>query len=242
MKYTYIILIVSSFPIAIATILFHIKFTAKFSFKNFMYTLEDNFYSKKEKNESHEYLDIMEEFEKVFGRYYDNASLGIAFYILVSIFITFITIVEIILLLLFQLCKCGCPCFKFCFSFFLPIHSLLNMIIYIYLAFSEKYKVNLENKDIYIFEDEFNKEIKKNLDFMKSRKIYLIVCSLFSFIGLGVQLAMVIINYIDEKKYRNNINNNFNNKISVQQQIPQRFDSAGNFHQNNNVNNNNNVE
>ena len=46
---------------------------------------------------------------------------------------------------------------------------------------------------------------------MKSWKILLIVCAFITFIELGVQLNMVIINYLNEKNSRNSMCNNLNN-------------------------------
>ena len=47
--------------------------------------------------------------------------------------------------------------------FYSPIHSLLNIVFFIWLAFWEKCKINLENEKIYIFYDEFNKKNKKKI-------------------------------------------------------------------------------
>ena len=234
MKYTYIILIICSLVIVTSIIIFHIKFTAKYSFDYFMHTLKNKIYEKEQQNEernetdnfSYDYLDKIEE---VFGRYSDTSGLTVAFYSLMSLFILIITIIEIIFLLIFLRPKCLCCC-KNCFSLFSPIHSLLNMIIYLILAFREKYKVNLEEEEIYIFDEEFNKEIRKNIDFMKKRKIYLIVCALLAFIGVLAQLVMVILNYIKE---RNSRNNNYINNFNGQ---PQMVYSSENSQQKNDVN------
>ena len=239
MKWTNVILIVTSIIIVASIIIFHIKFTDKFSFDNFMHTLENKIYNIQSTNETNKYpSELLDAFEEVFGRYTDSSGLLIAFYILMSLFILIITIVEIIILLKFQFCKCGCRCNINCCSLFFPTHSLLNMIIYIVLAFGEKHKVNLEEKNIYVFDDDFNKEIRKNIDFMKTRKIYIIVCSFVAFIGIAVQLAMVIINYIKEKKRRKGMNNN--NHLNSFNAQPQMVYSEDTSQQNHNVNDNGN--
>ena len=224
MKYTNIILIIASAPIIVAVILFHIKFASKYDFEKFMQTLKNKFYDRNMTD--YPESKIISPFEEVFGRYYDNGGLTIAFYTLMSLFIVIITIIELIFLIIFQLASCGCCCKKCC-SFFLPIHSLVNMIIFIFLAFDAKYEVNIEDDIlINIFGNEFFKEIQNNLDYMKNRKIILIVCAFVAFIALFVQLVMVIINHINEKKERNN---NFNMQ-------PQVVYSAENF-ESANVNN-----
>ena len=232
MKNTSIILIILSLVIIASIIIFHIKFTDKYSFDNFMHTLKDKIYEKEQQNETYHYpYENLDKIEEVFGRYSDNSGLTVALYTLMSLFILIITIIEIIFLLIFQLPKCLCCC-KNCCSFFSLIHSLLNMIIYLILAFREKYKVNLEEEEIYIFDEEFNKEIRKNIDFMKNRKIYLIVFGLLAFIGILVQLVMVILNYIKE---RNSRNNNYINNFNGQ---PQMVYSTDNTQRKNDINNN----
>ena len=238
MKYTSIILIIISLVIVTSIIIFHIKFTAKYSFDHFMHTLKNKIYEKEQQNEERNETDYfsyqnLEKMEEVFGRYSDTSGLEVALYSLMSLFILIITIIEIVFLLIVQLPKCLCFC-KNCCSFFSPIHILLDMLIYLILAFREKYKVNIEEEEIYIFDEEFNKEIRKNLDFMKKRKIYLIVCALFAFIGILVQLGMVILNYIKERKSRNNnYVNNFNGQ-------PQMVYSTDNTQRKNDININNN--
>ena len=97
------------------------------------------------------------------------------------------------------------------------------MIIFIFLAFDAKYEVNIEDDIlINIFGNEFFKEIQNNLDYMKNRKIILIVCAFVAFIALFVQLVMVIINHINEKKERNN---NFNMQPQVVYSV-ENFESA----------------
>ena len=236
MKYTYIILIICSLVIVTSIIIFHIKFTAKYSFDYFMHTLKNKIYEKEQQNEERNETDYfsyenLEKMEEVFGRYSDTSGLTVALYTLMSLFILIITIIEIVFLLIFQLPKCLCCC-KNCCSFFSPIHSLFNMIIYLILAFGEKYKVNIEDEEIYIFDEEFNKEIRKNIDFMKNRKIYLIVFGLLAFIGILVQLVMVILNYIKE---RNSRNNNYINNFNGQ---PQMVYSTDNTQRKNDINNN----
>ena len=43
--------------------------------------------------------------------------------------------------------------------------------------------MNLSDEKIYIFDDEFNEEIRKNLKFAYERRIYLLVCTFFVMLG-----------------------------------------------------------
>ena len=220
-----ILLIALLIPIFIAIILFQVKFVAKFEYKEFMSTLENKVYERNETNPN----DIIEPFEDIFGKYYDNAGLWIAFYIITSYSVLIVTIVELIILVIIQLQKncCACCCKKCCSIYFI-IHSLLNMIIYLAFAFDEKSEINLEKDKIYSFDEEFNKEIKKNLDFMKSRKIFLVVCVFVAILGIIGELVIVILNMLDD--YYNN-----NNYTTAQPKIVYNVE---NFKQVNNLDSN----
>ena len=210
-----IILIALLIPIFIAIILFHVKFLAKFEYKEFMSTLQDKVYERNETN----YNEIIEPFEQIFSRYYDNAGLWFAFYIITSYSVLIVTMIELIILVIIQFPKNCCGCCKKCCSIYFPINCLLNMIIYLAFAFNEKSEIDLEKDKVYSFDEEFNKEIKKNLDFMKSRKIYLIVCVFVAIIGIVGQLVIVILNMFEDY-YNNN-----NNYITPQPQIAYNIDN-----------------
>ena len=222
MKIRNIILIIILIPEFIALIIFHIKYIKQFSFQDFMSTLKEKVYLKSQEDSE----EIISSFESIFGRYYDNAGLGFAIHILISLFILIIAIIELTSLTICQLIN-KFICCKKCCSIFLPIHCFLDMIIYLVFAFSAKYKINLENDKIYSFDDDFNKEIKENLDLMYNRKIYLIACVLVAIIGIIGQFFIIILNI---KEY-NNISNK-NNVIMGQAQI---FISSENFRKVNNI-------
>ena len=221
MKIKNILLIVLLIPIFISIILFHIKFVAKFQYKDFIHTLENKAYERK--NETNIYT-IVDSFEEIFSKYTDSSGLMHAIYIITSFSVLIITIIELITLVIIQLKKTCCGCCKKCCSLFLPIHCLFNMIIYLSFAFNEKSEVNLEKDKIYIFDDEFNKEIEKNLDFMKKRKIYLIVCTFVAILGIIGEFIIVILNLIDDCKNKKNKpqvvyvekSNVVNNEISIE--------------------------
>ena len=213
-----------------AIILFHIKYLTQFSFHNFMSTLQDKINSKSTEEENLYY--IYEEYEKVFGRYYDNAGLESGIKTIASFFVMILTILALTILIIWQFCNKCRECKRCCFIFF-PIYSLLNMIIYISFAFSSKSDLELADDEIYIFDNEFNKEIKNNLQFMHERKIYLIVCIFVTIVGIIVQFIMIII--INKKENENK------NDIAQQPQYvyQQPYNYQYNYNSNANVNINN---
>ena len=140
-------------------------------------------------------------FEKIFGRYYDNGALGIGVSKLMSFLIMVITIVVLITAILLKLlykycldcCNCCCKWHKKSCIIFSLIYTLLNMIIYLDLAFERKVKLDLTDEEIYIYDGEFNEEIRKNLKFMYERRIYLLVYTIFVMAGAIAQLIIIII-------------------------------------------------
>ena len=202
MKIQNIILIALLIPIFIAIILFNIKFLPKFYYNDFMHSLEDKVFEKQKRSEinNRDADVIIYSFEEIFCRYSDSSVLMQTIYIMTSICILIISLIELIILVIIQLKKTCCGCCKKCCSIYFLIHSLLNMIIYLAFAFDEKSEINLEKDKVYIYDEEFNKEIKKNLDFMKSRKIYLIVCTFVAILGILGELIIVILNWIDDYK------------------------------------------
>ena len=200
-----------------------------------MSTLQSKTYENSMKrNESYPY-EFIEEFEKVFCRYTDNNGLSRAVPQVASLVILILTIIELLLLVIIQLKKTCCGCCKESFSFIFLIHSLIDMILYLWSAFDDQTEVNLEEEQIYSFDEEFNNEIKKNLDFMKKRKIYLIVCSSVAILGVILQLIIIILNTRDDCCSKKNNNNN--NNINGQQDIV--VYTVENTNQANNVNSNN---
>ena len=216
MKVKNLILIFLLIPIITAIVLFHIKFLTQFKFKNFIHTLENkasqNSYTRNETNSD----EIIEQFQKVFVKYTDSNGFSIAIPQYASLVILILTIIELSLLVIIQLQKTCCGCCKIFFSFIFIIHSLFDMLIYLGFA-NEQAEVKLEKEQIYSFDEEFNEEIKKNLDFMKERQIYLIACSYVAIVGIIVQFIIVILNMRDDCCHKNN--NNYTNNVNVQQDV-----------------------
>ena len=185
-----------------ALILFQINYEIQFSFSGFMSNLDEELFLKF--GDSQKYDHIFIEFEKVFGHYYDNAALGHGFSILFSLITILFTLVSLTILIIWQFCN-KCKKCKKCFNIYFPIYSLINMALIIIAFSGDNNKINLPDDEIYIFGDTFNKEIKKNLDIIYKRKIYLIVCVSVTVAGIISQFIIILIVNIYENKNDNNI-------------------------------------
>ena len=228
MRYRNVILIVLLIPIYAAIILYFFKFVTKFKFNDFMSTLEYKLYENKIKPNETNADEIITEFSKVFFDYSGNNWFSILILKLGALIILILTAIELLLLVIIQLKRTCCGCCKETFSFIFTIHSLFDMLIYFVFSF-DPVEINLEEDQIYSFDEEFNKEIKNNLDFMKKRRIYLIVCSSVAILGVIAQLVIVILNMRQDCCYKNK--NNDIPEIVVY--------TAENTNQANNVNSNN---
>ena len=186
-----IIILILFFLELLALLLFHYMYAQKFEFKSFMSTLEKKM---EEKGEGADYSKL-EKFEELFGRYFDNAGVEFALKLMTSFFVMFFTIIALIILVIWQFCdKCG-KCKIIC-DYFLSIYSCLNMTYYVYIAITAKYKIMLDTSRIYTFDEDFNNEIKKNIDFMVIRKIILFCCVIITIFGIIFQFILIL-----RKKY-----------------------------------------
>ena len=202
-KTNYIILFILIFEV-LALLLFHIIYIRQFEFKGFMSTLETKIQSKNETFDDNTFT----KFEELFGHYYDNAGIGFSINMIISFLVMILTIIALIIFITRQFCeqcekrkKC-----KNCLDYLLPVYCCLNMMYYIYLAVIAKYKLNLPDEDIYSFDDDFNKEIKENIEFMLIRKITLFCCSIFIIVGIICQFLLIICKK-KYKTYQDNIDN-----------------------------------
>ena len=177
-----------------------------------MSTLEYKLYENKIKPNETNADEIITEFSKVFFDYSGNNWFSILILKLGALIILILTAIELLLLVIIQLKRTCCGCCKETFSFIFTIHSLFDMLIYLVFSF-DPVEINLEEDQIYSFDEEFNKEIKNNLDFMKKRRIYLIVCSSVAILGVIAQLVIVILNMRQDCCYKNKNNKNNNNDI-----------------------------
>ena len=181
------------------------------------------------------YPDIFNEFEKLFVKYREKVSgkidlgedFGQAF---VSIFNYCAFAAFVLIGVLLQTCR---DCLKVCrgvFSLILLSLYFGSMVKYLVESIMTKYKVNLSDSQIYMYDSEFNKEIREKLDMMFERKIYMLAFSIFLTLSAITQITLIIIDIILFKK-KKNIMNNINN---TQPQIAANQESEREFnHQNN---------
>jgi len=182
------------------------------------------------------YPNIFNEFEKLFVKYKLTENLKLVdegekfAEVLVSIFIYCAFAAFILLGVLLQTCR---DCLKVCRGVFSLIFLTIcfgSMVTYLVESIMTKYKVNLSDNQIYMYDSEFNKEIKEKLNMMFERKIYMLVFSIFLTLSVIAQITLIIIDIILFKK-KKNIMNNINN---TQPQIAANQESERELnHQNN---------
>jgi len=162
---------------------------------------------------------MFETFEDAFGSYYDSAVFAWSMKYIIMLAIMVLTIIALIVLVICQLLGKYTKCQKF-WEIIILVYCLINMLFYAYSAFIAKYKINIPDNKIYIYDDEFNKEIKENLYNMYKRKICLIVFSIIAIVGIIAQTTYIINkrnkimepqnnqqNYNSENQQENDINN-----------------------------------
>ena len=103
--------------------------------------------------------------------------------------------------------------------FIISLFSLIESI-------KTKYKVDLSDNQIYVYDIEFNKKIKEKLNMMYERKIYMLAFSIFLTLSIIVQITLIIIDIQLFEKKKNKINDNNNN--NTQPQIGVYQESNGN--------------
>ena len=156
---------------------------------------------------------IFNEFEELFVKYKNVGEfLGEA---LKSIF-NYVAIAAFLLIgVLLQTCR---DCLKVCRGVFSLIFLTLcfgAMVKYLVESIMTKYKVNLTDEQIYMYDTEFNKEIKEKLDMMFERKIYMLAFSIFLTLSVIAQYILIIVDIILFKKKNNYINNNNNTQPQI---------------------------
>ena len=150
---------------------------------------------------------IYKEYESLFGKYGPFMLYGLT-KLVVYLFLI-IEIAFLVIPILFQTCNKCCKICRAIISLLLLIVALFFSIGYLISSFKIKNRVNLTDEEIYIFDDEFNNEIKKNIKTMYDRKIYLITCRFFELAGIIAQFILIIIDLV--KTYSNKNKNEINN-------------------------------
>jgi len=179
----------------VSVILYYWKYDLIYSNGDFKNTLKQ----KIESNITSEYrYDLEREYNSVLGK--DNR--GLELLLLLS------GIIFAIIAVLLQICKT-------CWKIGRLVISLLLITICLFFAyfsldnsFKVKNKVNLTDEEIYVFDEEFNNELKEQLNIMYERKNYLIICGIIFTVGLFAQYIIILIDieiwYSNEEKNENN--------------------------------------
>ena len=101
------------------------------------------------------------------------------------------------------------------FSLILLIFWGALFIFYLIDSIKTKYKVNVPDSRIYLYDEEFNKEIKEMLNKTVERKIYMLAFSIFLTLSVIAQYILIIVDIILFKKKNNYINNNNNTQPQI---------------------------
>ena len=187
-----IIMVLSPFEF-IPLIIFFFNYITEYGYSGFMKDFNENLgkldFDYKEKDR------IRSAFEALFHRYTDStgiSGLGLA---LKSFAINTAIFALIIVMLILQ---CHCVCKKDIFmktiwSIIMLVIAFAIAIIYDVYGFDAKYTIDLSDDEIYIFDDEFNQEIRKNLDYVYSRRKNMITCAFLVQSVMIIQIVLIIL-------------------------------------------------
>jgi hypothetical protein len=180
--------------------------------------------------------DIFKEFEELFEEYKEGENrlgqkLGEMIF---SFLIMCVTDVFLLIGVLLQTCR---DCLKICrgvSSLILLSLCFIVALLTLIESIATKYKLDLSDNQIYLFDIEFNKKIKEKLNMMVERKIYMLVFSIFLTLSIIAQYTLIIIDIQLFKKKKNNINGN-NNNTQPQIVVYQESERQINNNQNNGI-------
>lgn len=184
-----ILFIIITFEISVL-IIFHFKYVKQFDYQDFMEKI------------CLDHKKLCDEFENIFSHYSDTIEFSFLWKSIKSFFVMASTNLALIIILILEFCG-DTKKYKPVWEILLLFYCFGMMMIYLNYAFNAKYKVNLPDNEIYVFDDEFNKEIKINLYFMYKRKIYLIVCPLVVITGTIVNIILILIRIMKGKTNTN---------------------------------------
>ena len=188
------ILAVSILAIAeiIVLLILHIFYVYQYTFSDYIKELYKKFGLDMDYDSDHGNI-ITDRFEALFNEYRDSFSglaiVGSSFFSFLILFLVFIFMLSFMITYLCHLRRKGCCRCKKCYSMFTIIFSMIVSIPYIYMAYAAKYKIDLSDDVIYSFDDDFNKRTRKNIRFMKIRRIILIT-------GVSILYAMYIVHLL----------------------------------------------
>jgi hypothetical protein len=180
--------------------------------------------------------EIFKEFEELFEKYVqkeDGREITFGQFLgqmIISFFIMGATDVFLIIGVLLQTCR---DCMKICrgvSSLILLSFCIVIAILCLVESIITKYKLDLPDSQIYLYDIEFNKKIKEKLNMMVERKIYMLAFSIFLTLAVLTQYVLIIIDiHLFKKKNNNtNINNNTQPQIAVNQESERELNRQNN--------------
>ena len=179
------------FIILVIVFYFYIK---QFTFGAYMHEVykRNEYLSSKNNTSFHDYKS--KKFEELFGSYHDFepvAYLILIFSLIVFLIIIFISNFIFIIVYLCHLCRrTCCKCKKTC-SYISLIVSIFFSMTYLSKAIGAKSKIDLPDEEIYSYDPDFNKITRKNINFMKLRKIILITGVFLVYISYIVRFVLL---------------------------------------------------
>lgn len=150
--------------------------------------------------------DVYYECSRLFDFYEDNTNSAVVLKTLACLILTGVAIASISIIYSFQLNDDGKSYRHYLCNIIISLLYSIPIAILLLIAFIAEYKIDLPDDKIHIYDYKIDYELKKNLKFMYRRKIYLVLCSLFTAFGIIIQF------YIGYLKHRN-YNTNKENKI-----------------------------
>jgi len=214
------ILTVSIFAIAeiIILLILHIFYVYQFTFHDYIKELYKKFGLDMDFDNGNI---ITDKFEGLFNNYREDFISSphalSSFFSFLILLLVFIFLLSFMITYLCHLRRKGCCRCKKCYSMFTIIFSMIASIPYIYYAFDAKYKIDLSDDVIYSFDDEFNKRTRKNIKFMKIRRIILISgVSILYAIYIAHLLLLCLNNHKIVVEQQGTILENNNNNYNVE--------------------------
>ena len=201
-KLRIIIMVLSSLEF-IPLIIYYWLYVGEYSFEDFM---EDfNRELAKVDSEKINTNRIRSAFEGLFHYYRDSTGTSILMHSFKSFAINTVIFGLIIAMLILQCPKtCKNSIYaKYNASIILLFIAFLIAIAYDAFAFEVKYKLDLNDDEIYIFSDKFNEEIKKNLNYQLARKINMIICVFLAQGAMITQAVLIILKHRATDKNQN---------------------------------------
>ena len=189
-----VILIILSIIVFVLLCIYSSKYNDEYQFQSFMLTFERklnelSYINNKDK--------IRYAFKSVFHRYTDSTGLNSFLQSLKILFIDFAIFTGLVFMSILQL---ECPCkgenlLKSILSIISVIITFGITIVYIVYAFQAKYKIELNDEEIYIFDAVFNEEVRRNINLAYDRRVYMITCVLLADFIMICQIILIFVNY-----------------------------------------------